>query len=49
MRYVQVVLQVKSMERKSMTIADIFRKKVAENPNKIALILEDKEWTFAQV
>lgn len=48
-RYVRVLLQIKSYQRKDMSIADIFRQNLAAHPNKPCLIFEDTEWTFAQV
>ncbi|XP_023713297.2 long-chain fatty acid transport protein 4 isoform X1 [Cryptotermes secundus] len=48
-RYIGLLIQVRSHQRKNLNIADIFRQRVAKHPNKVCFIFEDKEWTFAQV
>lgn len=48
-RYIGLLIQVRSHQRKNLNIGDIFRQRVAKHPNKICFVFEDKEWTFAQV
>ncbi|KAJ8875097.1 hypothetical protein PR048_022988 [Dryococelus australis] len=48
-RYAALLWQVRSHEKKDLTIADIFRQRVARHPNKVCFVFEDTEWTFAQV
>lgn len=48
-KYIGLLIQVRSHQRKNLNIADIFRERVAKHPNKVCFIFEDKEWTFAQV
>lgn len=48
-RYIRTVVQMHHMQKKNMTIADAFRVMLANHPSKVALIFEDKEWTFTQI
>ncbi|XP_072401319.1 long-chain fatty acid transport protein 4-like isoform X2 [Diabrotica undecimpunctata] len=48
-RYVFLLIQVKSLQRNNQTISQIFQKHVKKHPNKTCIIFEDQEWTFAQV
>ncbi|XP_063241547.1 long-chain fatty acid transport protein 4 isoform X2 [Bacillus rossius redtenbacheri] len=48
-KYAALLWQVRSYEKKDLTIADIFRQRVARHPNKACFIFEDAEWTFSQV
>ncbi|KAJ8970900.1 hypothetical protein NQ317_009052 [Molorchus minor] len=47
--YVKLLIQVKTLQRKDLTLADIFRQNVKKYPNKPCILFEDQEWTFAQV
>lgn len=40
---------LKSHERKSHSVADIFRQNVMKYPNKACFIFEEREWTFQEV
>lgn len=48
-RFVGLMLQVRSHHRNNLNIGDIFRQQVAKHPNKVCFIFENTEWTFAQV
>nr|CAD7602800.1 unnamed protein product [Timema genevievae] len=47
--YLGLLWQVRSYQRKNLTVAEIFRQNVAKHPNKECFIFEDTEWTFSQV
>lgn len=43
------MIQSKGYQRKDATVADIFRQNATKHPNKVAILMDDEEWTFAQV
>ncbi|XP_018579796.1 long-chain fatty acid transport protein 4 [Anoplophora glabripennis] len=48
-KYLRLIIQVKSFQRKNLTLADVFRQNVKKHPNKPCIVFEDQEWTFGQV
>ncbi|KAJ8921036.1 hypothetical protein NQ315_015832, partial [Exocentrus adspersus] len=48
-KYIRLLIEVKSFQRKDVTLADIFRQNVKRHPNKPCILFEDQAWTFAQV
>ncbi|XP_076270843.1 fatty acid transport protein 1 [Rhynchophorus ferrugineus] len=48
-KYIRLLIQVKSYHRSDASLAEIFHKLVKKYPNKPAIIFEGQEWTFAQV
>ncbi|XKL61134.1 hypothetical protein PGB90_008191 [Kerria lacca] len=48
-KYLAFLWSVRSYSAANSSVADIFRKNVKKNPNKVLLILEDKEWTATQI
>uniref|UniRef100_A0A1A9WHX4 long-chain-fatty-acid--CoA ligase n=1 Tax=Glossina brevipalpis TaxID=37001 RepID=A0A1A9WHX4_9MUSC len=44
--YIKLLLLTKKLEKKNLTIADIFQKNAAKHPDKIAIISEKQAWTF---
>ncbi|XP_056630701.1 long-chain fatty acid transport protein 4-like isoform X2 [Diorhabda sublineata] len=48
-RYIFVLIQIKTLQRNNVTIAQLFQSNVKKHPNKTCILFEDQEWTFAQV
>ncbi|KAF7998271.1 hypothetical protein HCN44_009669 [Aphidius gifuensis] len=48
-RFGKLMWWLKSHERKSHSVADIFRQNVTKYPNKPCFIFEDREWTFQEI
>jgi solute carrier family 27 fatty acid transporter 1/4 len=48
-RYLQVLLRVRSYQKKNWTVPTVFETHVKAHPNKVAFIFEGKEWTFKEV
>ncbi|XP_063902573.1 long-chain fatty acid transport protein 4-like isoform X1 [Zophobas morio] len=48
-KYIRLLIQIKSWQRKNLTLADIFRHNVQKHPHKTCILFEDQEWNFAQV
>ncbi|KAK7576246.1 hypothetical protein V9T40_012532 [Parthenolecanium corni] len=48
-RYLWFLWSVRSYSSADASVADIFREHVKKNPNKVLLILDDREWTAAQI
>lgn len=48
-RYIFLLIQIKTLQRNNVTIAQLFQRHVKKHPNKTCILFEDQEWTFAQV
>ncbi|XP_017878771.2 long-chain fatty acid transport protein 4 [Ceratina calcarata] len=48
-RFVRVSVLLWWWERKRMTVAKVFSRQAAANPEKIAFVFEDKEWTYREL
>ncbi|XP_068902610.1 long-chain fatty acid transport protein 4-like isoform X2 [Tenebrio molitor] len=48
-KYIRLLIQIKSWQRKDVTLVDIFRQNVKKHPHKPCILFEDEEWNFAQV
>ncbi|XP_063871974.1 long-chain fatty acid transport protein 1-like [Scylla paramamosain] len=48
-RYLKVLMKLKTASYFNMSIPKLFMENVRKNPNKVALIFEDQEWTFTQI
>ncbi|CAL4099735.1 unnamed protein product [Meganyctiphanes norvegica] len=48
-KYLSILKTVKQAERANTNIPKLFMENVRKNPNKVALIFEGQEWTFAQI
>ncbi len=48
-RYLQVLLRVRSFQRKNWTVPTVFETYVKAHPNKVAFVFEGREWTFKEV
>ncbi|KAL9875698.1 fatty acid transport protein 2 isoform 2-T2 [Glossina fuscipes fuscipes] len=44
--YIKLLLLTRKLEKKNLTIADIFQKNTAKHPDKIAIVSETQAWTF---
>ena len=47
--YLRFLYSVRSYSKNNDSVADIFKRVVKKNPNKVLFIFEDKEWTATQV
>ncbi|KZS18456.1 Bile acyl-CoA synthetase [Daphnia magna] len=48
-RYLQVLLRVRSYQKKNWTVPMVFETHVKKHPNKIAFVFEGREWTFKEI
>ena len=48
-RYLQVLFRVRYLGKMNRTVPRIFARLVKQNPDKVAIIFEDKKWTYKQV
>ncbi|XP_046441081.1 long-chain fatty acid transport protein 1-like isoform X1 [Daphnia pulex] len=48
-RYLQVLLRVRSFQKKNWTVPTVFESYVKAHPNKVAFIFEGREWTFKEI
>ncbi len=48
-RYLCVVFGVRRFQRKNYSVPQVFEETVAQHPDKVAFVFEDKQWTFKQV
>lgn len=48
-RFIRLLLFVRSLGRKNISVAELFEQQCEKNPNKACLVLEGREWTFKEV
>jgi hypothetical protein len=48
-RFVRLLLFVKGLSRKNISIAELFEQQCEKSPNKACLVFEGREWTFKEV
>ncbi|CAG0886912.1 unnamed protein product [Darwinula stevensoni] len=49
LRFLKLNLRIYNVQKKNMSVPDMFATYVKKHPNKVAFIFEDDEWTFKQV
>ncbi|XP_023020391.2 fatty acid transport protein 1 isoform X2 [Leptinotarsa decemlineata] len=47
--FIKLIIQMKTLHRRNLTIGDVFRQNVKKHPDKPCILFEDQVWTFAQV
>ena len=48
-RFIRLLIYVKKLHRKNISIAELFEQQCEKNPNKACLVFEGREWTFKEV
>lgn len=48
-RYIKILYMVKRLQRRNVTIGDVFQEFVSKTPEKPCLVYEDQSWSFREV
>lgn len=48
-RYIKILYMIKRLQRRNVTIGDVFQEFVSKTPEKPCLVLEGRVWTFREV
>lgn len=48
-RYIKILYMVKRLQRRNVTIGDVFQEFVSKTPEKACFVYEDRVWTFREI